>query len=145
MDINTLLNKPETIACLYIAIGAACFVICILKLQRFGKKECTIATKAMINRIDPGYGANSSSIHGSIKIRFATKDKDMLWINGTINDTTTPSLFNVGEEIDILYNEANPNDFVVVSGKQDRVYIIGIVVGFVIIVFGAWKLFQTFP
>ncbi|MCD6012518.1 MAG: hypothetical protein K0Q79_2380 [Flavipsychrobacter sp.] len=133
MSLNELLKEPWVGGGIIFVFGVFLVIAGFLKFRRFGKNQCTMPAKARVQKILPMvYGERNDS--AGVIIKFAAQD--LTWFTVKIDDTTTPSVYNEGEDIDILYNSDDPNDFVVVSNKQDKVYFIMIGVGGLIAVIG---------
>ncbi len=120
-----------------ILAGGMFMAVGILKMKHIGKKNCTMPSKAVIHEITPAF-PDSSNINAGMVIRFPTKD--MTWIKGKVNDYSP--FYKLGETIDILYNEEDPNDFLVVSKKQNISYLVFVIVGGIVVGSGVLRLLR---
>ena len=95
----------------------------------FSLKPYYIKVKGVVLDID---NIRSDFLESETKVKFEFTTITNETIRGEIHDTTYPSLYKIGESIDVAYDENNHSDFVVLSRKQKIVYFLFLFIGVVI-------------
>lgn len=126
---------------LYLLIGG--FIIILIAINRYSKfsqyKKEGVKTKAKIIDLEEVWTIRQRVAMWHPLVRFTLHNGD--WFTGRYVDGQNPAAFKKGQDVEVLYLEDEPDQFIIVKPRKIYLEVVILLVGVLVILMGLFKLF----
>ena len=127
---------------LYLLIGG--LIIILIAINRYNKfsqyKKEGIKTKAKIIDLEEVWTIRQRVAMWHPLVRFTLQNGD--WFTGRYTDGQSPAAFQKGQDVEVLYLEDEPGQFIIVKPRKIYLEVVILLVGVLVILMGLFKLFM---